>query len=152
MEGRSHVKNVSTLIIVAAALVLAVTAAPSVSAHHSHAMFDGTKVVTLEGTITGVRFANPHVYVQMRVTRKDGATLSAPETWAVEMSTVQNQTQRGLTPTVLTYGAALVVKVNPLFSGERSGNYSNVVSINGVQNTSMDEDWKPAGSETASPR
>jgi len=144
-------KILSLLALVVVVAVL-VTPATPLSAHHSHAMFDGTKVVTLEGTITGVRFANPHVYVQMQVARKDGATLGAPETWAVEMSTVQNQTQRGLTPTVLTYGAAIVVKVNPLFSGERSGNYSNVVSINGVQNTSMDEDWKPAGSATASPR
>ena len=139
-------------VIVVAAVVMAMITAPSVSAHHSHAMFDGTKVVTIEGTITGVRFANPHVYLQMRVTRKDGTTLNAPETWAVEMSTVQNQTQRGLTPNVLTYGAAIVVKLNPLFSGEHSGNYTNVVSINGVQNTSMDSDWKPAGTATGAPR
>ncbi len=145
-------KYVSTAILVVAAVLVAIITAPAVSAHHSHAMFDGTKVVTLEGTITSVRFANPHVFVQMRVTRKDGTALSAPETWAVEMSTVQNQTQRGLTPNVLTYAAAMVVKVNPLFSGEHSGNYSNVVSINGVPNTSMDEDWKPAGSASAVPR
>ena len=106
-------KILSLLALVVVVAVL-VTPATPVSAHHSHAMFDGTKVVTLEGTITGVRFANPHVYVQMRVTRKDGTTLSGPETWAVEMSTVQNQAQRGLTPNVLTYAATLVVKVNRL--------------------------------------
>ncbi len=130
--------------IVAAALLVGFMAAPPVSAHHSHAMFDGSKVVVLEGTITGVRFANPHVYLQVRVTRKDGTTLTPPETWAIEMSTVQNQTQRGLTPNVLTNAAAIVVKVNPLFSGQHSGNYTNVVSINGVQNTSTEGDWKPA--------
>ncbi len=145
-------KHVSTVILVAATVLFAMSDAPAVSAHHSHAMFDGSKAVTLEGTITGVRFANPHVYLQMRVARKDGAALATPETWAVEMSTVQNQTQRGLTPNVLTYGATIVVKVNPLFSGERSGNYFNVASINGVQNTSMEADWKPAANATASPR
>jgi hypothetical protein len=139
-------KHLSTVTVLTAALLVAVLAARPVSAHHSHAMFDGSKVVTLEGTITGVRFANPHVYLQLQVTRKDGTALTAPETWAIEMSTVQNQTQRGLTPNVLTYSAAIVVKVNPLFSGQRSGNYTNVVSINGVQNTSMEQDWKPAGS------
>jgi hypothetical protein len=139
------------LALISVTAVLIATAAP-VSAHHSHAMFDLTKVVTLEGTITGVRFANPHVYLQVRVTRKDGTAVGTPETWAVEMSTVQNQTQRGLTPNILPYGAAIVVKVNPLFSGERSGNYTTVVSINGVQNTSTDDDWKPAGSSATSPR
>ncbi len=116
-----------------------------VQAHHSHAMFDGSKEVLIEGSITGVRFANPHVYLQVRAVKKDGVTLAAPETWAVEMSTVQNQTQRGLTPAVLTFGATIVVKMNPLFSGERSGNYTSVVAINGVRNTSTGDDWKPAG-------
>ena len=144
-------KHFSAVTVVVASLVALIAARP-VWAHHSHAMFDGSKVVTLEGTITGVRFANPHVYLQVRVTRKDGTTLAAPETWAIEMSTVQNQTQRGLTPNVLTHAAAIVVKVNPLFSGQHSGNYTNVVSINGVQNTSTDDDWKPAGNEAAAPR
>jgi Family of unknown function (DUF6152) len=117
----------------------------SVHAHHSHAMFDGSKEVLLEGTVTAVRFANPHVYLQMRVSKKDGVALEPAATWAIEMSTVQNQTQRGLTPTVLTPGSAIAVKVNPLFSGQPSGNYTNVVHINGVKNTSNGQDWKPAG-------
>ena len=131
---------------ITATLIAAFTVAiVPVQAHHSHAMFDGSKEVVIEGTITGVRFANPHVYLQVRVVKKDGVALSAPETWAVEMSTVQNQTQRGLTPTVLTFGATITVKMNPLFSGERSGNYTSVMAINGVKNTSAAEDWKPAG-------
>lgn len=132
---------------IALALALAAglgAAAIPVLAHHSHAMFDGSKEVTLEGTISGVRFANPHVYLQVRVAKRDNTVLEPAEVWAVEMSTVQNQTQRGLTPNVLTHGATIVVKVNPLFSGERSGNYTSVVSINGVRNTSTDQDWKPA--------
>lgn len=129
--------------VTATLFVLTVAVVP-LRAHHSHAMFDGTKEVLLEGSISGVRFANPHVYLQMKVARKDGVTLSAPEVWAVEMSTVQNQTRRGLTVNVLPYGAAIVVKVNPLFSGEHSGNYTNIVSINGVKNASNADDWKPA--------
>lgn len=132
------------LAIIVTTAAVAALAVSDVQAHHSHAMFDGTREVFLEGTITGVRFANPHVYLQLRVARRDGAALEVPETWAIEMSTVQNQTQRGLTPNVLTYGATVAVKVNPLFSGERSGNYTNVVSINGVKNTSGGEDWKPS--------
>jgi hypothetical protein len=129
------------------ALVLAVglsVIGTRVQAHHSHAMFDGTKEITLEGTISGVRFANPHVYLQMKVTKRDDKAIEPAEVWAVEMSTVQNQTQRGLTPNVLPFGASIVIKVNPLFSGEHSGNYTSVVSINGVRNTSTGEDWKPA--------
>jgi|CXWL01.1.fsa_nt_gi hypothetical protein len=138
------------LCAVAATFVAAfVVCVVPVQAHHSHAMFDGTREVLIEGSITGVRFANPHVYVQVRAARKDGVELNPPETWAIEMSTVQNQTQRGLTPTVLTYGATIAVKANPLFSGERSGNYTSVVMINGVRNASNGEDWKPSGGPSA---
>ena len=107
-------------------------------------MFDGSKVTELTGTITAVRYSNPHVYLQVRVTERDGAPVNPPQVWAVEMSTVQNMSQRGLTVTTMPFGAAVTVKVNPLFSGQPSGNYTNMVSINGVKNTSTDEDWKPA--------
>jgi hypothetical protein len=59
------------------------------------------------------------------------------------MSTTANMTQRGLTP-VLPEGATISVKVNPLFSGGFSGNYTSVVAINGVKNTSTGSEWKPA--------
>lgn len=133
------------LAAVAAALVALTAVVVPLQAHHSHAMFDGSREVVLEGSITGVRFANPHVYLQVRVARKNGVALDVPEVWAIEMSTVQNQTRRGLTPNVLTSGAAIVVTVNPLFSGGLSGNYTTVVSINGVKNASSGDDWKPVG-------
>ena len=129
---------------VAAALVLAAMPA---TAHHSHAMFDGSKTTELTGTISAVRYSNPHVYLQVRVTERDGAPVNPPQVWAIEMSTVQNMTQRGLTPNIMPFGAAVTVKVNPLFSGGRSGNYTTMVSINGVKNTSTDEDWKPQTSQ-----
>jgi hypothetical protein len=125
-------------------LLAVLSAGTPAFAHHSHAMFDGSKLTLLEGTITGVRFANPHVFLQMKVTKKDNVALAAPETWAVEMSTTQNETSRGVTPNILTYGASIVLTLNPLFSGEHSGNYRNIVSINGVKNMATDESWKPA--------
>lgn len=114
------------------------------SAHHSHAMFDGSKTTELSGTISAVRFANPHVYVQLRVTQRDGAPVSPPQIWAIEMSTIQNMTQRGLTPNSMPFGATMTVRVNPLFSGQPSGNYTNIVELNGARNTVADDDWKPA--------
>lgn len=138
-------KSIRCSSITAAALAvffLAVTV--QIQAHHSHAMFDGSKVTELTGTVTAVRYGNPHVYLQLRVTERDGAAVNPPQIWAIEMSTIQNMTQRGLTPNVMPFGATMIVKVNPLFSGQPSGNYTNVVAINGVRNASTDDDWKPA--------
>lgn len=115
-----------------------------VRAHHSHAMFDGSKETEITGVVGAVRFANPHVYVRVDATHRDGKPLESKQAWAIEMSTTANMTQRGITPDLLKIGAPISIKVNPLFSGGLSGNYTNMVMVNGVKNTSTEQDWKPA--------
>src|SRR5687768_4208489 len=74
----------TTLTILAAAIVAAaaVTIAP-LSAHHSHAMFDGSKETEITGVLTSVRFANPHVYLRIEATHRDGQPLEPKQTWAI---------------------------------------------------------------------
>jgi hypothetical protein len=135
-----------TMLATLAAAVLtaaALTIAP-VAAHHSHAMFDGSVETEITGTLTNIRFANPHVYLRIEATERDGKPLSPAQTWAIEMSTTGNMTQRGITPDILKVGRPISVKVNPLFSGGFSGNYTTVVMIDGVKNASTDNNWKPA--------
>jgi hypothetical protein len=55
-----------------AALALA---APAV-AHHSAAAFNTQQTVTVTGTVTAYRFANPHVYMTVQVRKEDGTTVS----------------------------------------------------------------------------
>ena len=114
------------------------------SAHHSHAMFNGNVETEISGTLSNVRFANPHVYLRIDATHRDGKPLPEKQTWAIEMSTTANMTQRGITPDMLKVGEPISVKVNPLFSGGYSGNYTNVVMIAGVKNSSTGQDWKAA--------
>ena len=133
-----------TLMTLAAAVVATLAAISPALAHHSHAMFDVSKVTEITGVVTAVRYANPHVYLQMQATHRDGKPLEPNQTWAIEMSTTQNQTTRGLGKDAIPVGATISVKVNPLFSGGLSGNYTNVVMINGVKNTASDNTWKPA--------
>ena len=121
----------------------ALTMAP-VAAHHSHAMFDGSVETEITGTLTNVRFANPHVYLRIEASARDGKSLEPAQTWAIEMSTTGNMSQRGITPDILKVGRPISVKVNPLFSGGFSGNYTTVVMIDGVKNAATDNSWKPA--------
>jgi len=53
-----------TAILVAAAWLLLVS---STSAHHSYAMFDGSKTLTVSGTVAKLEWANPHVFIWMYV-------------------------------------------------------------------------------------
>ena len=116
--------------LLAATLVLALLAPGSgvtVLAHHSHAMFDVKKEVTLTGTISKVAFRNPHVMVFLDVKGQDGQTVS----WTVEMSTVENEQRRGLFPSLLKPGDMITVKLNPLRDGRPGGNYTSLTTADG---------------------
>ncbi len=60
-----------TLIAIAAMLT-----ASSALAHHSFAMFDQSKSVTLQGTVKDFRWTNPHAFVQLLVKTESGAKMS----------------------------------------------------------------------------
>jgi hypothetical protein len=53
------------------------------SAHHSFAMFDATKEVTMSGTVKEFEWTNPHSW--LRVTVNDQKT-GKPVLWALELS------------------------------------------------------------------
>jgi hypothetical protein len=59
---------------VGAAAAAALTA-PAL-AHHSAAAFNTQQTVTVVGTVTEYRFANPHVYMTLQVRKDDGSTVS----------------------------------------------------------------------------
>jgi hypothetical protein len=62
-------------------VLLAALAALPVTAHHSWSRYDGDNVITIEGSITSIAWASPHVVVEFTV-RGDGAE---PTAWTMEM-------------------------------------------------------------------
>ena len=64
--------------------VAAILAANSAFAHHSHAMFDSEKQVTLVGTVKEFQWNNPHCWIQLLVPNLDDPK-AEPVEWAVEM-------------------------------------------------------------------
>ena len=119
---RTHLLK-ATLLIALLALCSDVT----VLAHHSHAMFDLTKEVTLTGTISKVAFRNPHVMVFLDVKGPDGKTVS----WTIEMSSIENESRRGIYPSMLKPGDVITVKLNPLRDGRTGGNYTSLTTADG---------------------
>jgi len=74
-----------------------VLAAPAL-AHHGFGRFDATKDVTIEGTVTGIDFVNPHAYLYFDAMAADGkvtpmrcemraATVLRRSGWSAEMFT-----------------------------------------------------------------
>jgi hypothetical protein len=97
------------------------------SAHHSHAMFDMTKELTITGTVTTYSYRNPHVFLHLDVRNDKGEVTS----WAVEMSNISQMQGRGIFPSTFKPGDVVTVKINPLRDGRLGGNYTSVVAADG---------------------
>ncbi|HXX43364.1 MAG TPA: DUF6152 family protein [Candidatus Acidoferrales bacterium] len=115
-------KLVAALIGVAAMLV-----ASSTFAHHSRAMFDQTKQITLVGTVKDFQWTNPHCWIQVLVPDPKDPQ-AAPVEWGVEMGAPVELMRKGWKPGSLNPGDKVLIVVNPLRDGQPGG---LVVSVTG---------------------
>lgn len=89
------------------------------SAHHSFAMFDPAKVVTLQGKVKEFRWVNPHVSLFVDVAAPAGET----GVWSVELTSPGNLTRLGWSRQSLKPGDRVAVEVNPLRDGQHGGGF-----------------------------
>lgn len=112
----------------AVALALAAGGAPQPSlAHHSFAMFDLTKEVTVSGTVRQFQWTNPHAYIQL--VAKDAAGRDVE--WSMEMGAPMYLYARGWRPSSLKAGQRINVVLNPLRSGRPGGVVRTVTAADG---------------------
>ncbi|WP_226016971.1 DUF6152 family protein [Novosphingobium sp. FKTRR1] len=114
-------------IVATAALSLTALAAMtgSASAHHSFAMFDPAKVVTLQGKVKEFRWVNPHVSLQVDV----AAPANVGGVWAVELTSPGNLTRLGWSRKSLNVGQRVAVEVNPLRDGQHGGGFRKITLL-----------------------
>ncbi len=108
-----------------ASLALGIPAAAS--AHHSHAMYDSTKVEAVKGIVKSYEFANPHVYLFLTVAKPGGGV----GTYDVEMSYTQNMEKDGIGPKTFKAGDRVTLYVNPLRSAVQGGSYVGAIDAQG---------------------
>ena len=108
-------------------LLALLTVASSAWAHHSFAMFDLDKEVTLEGVVKDVQWANPHVWLEVDVADGNGGTTK----WSFEMGTTGMLTRAGWKSSTLKVGDKVKVVCNPLRSGDPSGRLVTVTLPDG---------------------
>ena len=108
------------------ALAAAALAPLPAIAHHSYAMFDMQKTVTLEATVVRFKWQNPHAFIEA-----DAASRSGTERWSIEMTSPNNLAQEGWKRTSLKPGDKVTVWVHPLRSGATGGSYVGVKLPNG---------------------
>lgn len=86
-------------------------------AHHSTAAFDANVLKTISGTVTEVRWANPHTYIFIRVRDKDGSD----HLWSIISGTPQLNTRNGWKKDDVKRGDKVVATINPERAGGPAG-------------------------------
>jgi hypothetical protein len=115
-----------TIGVVVVILGLAGSALPAF-AHHSFAMFDTTKRVTLAGTVTAFEWTNPHAYIELDVPDEKGAI----KHWSIELGSPSILMQGGWKFKDLKYGDKVTAIVSPLKSGQSGALLSSITMPDG---------------------
>jgi hypothetical protein len=110
--------------IAVGALFLA--AAPAL-AHHSYAMFDMTKTVTLNGSVVQFKWQNPHSFIKL-----DVPVNGQVEHWAIEMTSPNNLAVEGWKRSSLKPGDKVTLQVHPLRDGAKGGSFAAVKLADGT--------------------
>ena len=92
----------------------ALLVAAAAAAHHAPAIFDQTKTIVIDGTVTEFVWSNPHSWIRMDVVEDDGTTRN----WSIEMNPPTYLIRGGWKSTTLTRGDRISVVANPLRSGD----------------------------------
>ena len=104
------------LIFASAVLALAVIPV-SATAHHSHAMYESERRITLDGTVKEWQWANPHVFLYVIVNDRTGK----PVEWVLEGGGTGGMTGRGWRADSFKPGDKIQVQFRPLKDGSSGG-------------------------------
>jgi hypothetical protein len=106
-------------------LMVALTAAlaPTVAAHHSGTMFEEKKTVTLEGVVKEFQYTNPHSWLLVDVTSKDGSVT----TWGFEAEGPSTLARAGIKPSDFAAGTRITITGRPMKDGRPAATWEYAV-------------------------
>ena len=101
-----------------ASVAILVTAG-TVSAHHSFAMFDQDKLVTVKGVVTEFYWINPHGHIILKVDPGPGVDAKMVGEWDVECASTSIMRLQGWSSNTLKAGDQVTISGNPLKDGSK---------------------------------
>ena len=104
------------------------------AAHHSRAIYDLERIVTLEGVVTRYEWANPHVYLYVETQGETGE----PAVWTLESNVTTIMRRRGWSSDTFAPGDRVTVQGNP--ARDSSRNMALTVSVRKGDTTFFDND------------
>jgi hypothetical protein len=97
-------------------------------AHHSFAMFDNAKTMSLDGTVKALEWINPHSWIHIVTLDSTGK----PVEWAFEMGGPGQLTGQGWTRDSVKVGDKITVTFHPMKDGSHGGSEMSVKLPNGT--------------------
>jgi hypothetical protein len=101
------------------AAVVALAAWHAAQAHHSYALFDGSKTLTVIGTVAKLEWINPHVFLWVYVPREKEA--GQYDLYAFENGSPLASSKVGWSATAVRAGDRITVDYWPLRDGRKGG-------------------------------
>jgi hypothetical protein len=98
-------------------------------AHHSFAMFDAQRTVTLKGTVKEFQWTNPHAWIILQASRSNGQQTP----WAIELNGPAGLARQGWGPKTLTPGMPITMTIHPLRDGTSGGQLLTLTLPDGTQ-------------------
>jgi hypothetical protein len=112
-------------LLLAAFLVAAIG---STQAHHSAAMFDMSKTVTVQGTVKEFQYTNPHSWLQVLVVSPDGKTVE----WGFETEGPSTLLRVGIKLKTFQPGDKVTVVAHPMRDGRPAGAWISATKADGT--------------------
>jgi Family of unknown function (DUF6152) len=96
-------------------------------AHHSGAMFEKEKTVTVEGVVKRFEYTNPHSWLLVDVKNKDGSVT----TWGFEAEGPSTLQRAGIRPSDFTAGTKLKITGHPMKDGSAAAAWVEAIRADG---------------------
>jgi hypothetical protein len=107
-------------------VALAIVSVP-MQAHHSAAMFEEKKTITVEGVVKEFQFTNPHSWLLVDVTDKSGKVT----TWGFEAEGPSTLQRAGIRPSEFPVGTKLTITGRPMKDGRPAAIWESAVRADG---------------------
>lgn len=114
--------------LVLAVLATALLGAGTAHAHHSPAIFDHTKKITIVGTITEFKWMSPHSWIHIDVADENGEV----HNWGVEMDPASLLARGGWKSNSIKAGDKVSILIYPLRNNEKGGQYISITLPDGT--------------------